>query len=125
MIGIDIIKIERISTLQKRFGKKALERFLNEKEIALVRNDQTAAGFWAAKEAFSKALGTGIGKECAFKDIQIAKTPTNKPYITVARRIIDTYALKSVELSITHDDGYAIAVVVLESHHDKPPIKGF
>ena len=111
--------------MRKRFGKKALERFLTPQEIALVQNDQSAAGFWAAKEAFSKALGTGIGKECRFKDIQIAKTPNNKPYIQAAHRIIEKYALKSAELSITHDDGYAIAVVVLESYHDKPHIEGF
>jgi len=64
MIGIDIVELSRFeSFLQKR---NALKKFLSDKEILLVTSSQTAAGFFAAKEAISKALGTGIGEKCSF-----------------------------------------------------------
>lgn len=73
MIGIDIVKIDRISRLKARHGELFLKRFLSDSEIALAKNDATLAGFWAAKEAASKALGVGISKECGFLDIELSK----------------------------------------------------
>ncbi|HHH72547.1 MAG TPA: holo-[acyl-carrier-protein] synthase, partial [Sulfuricurvum sp.] len=75
MIGIDLVKIERIAGLIERRGDKALQRFLSDDEIALVKTPRTAAGFWAAKEACAKALGCGIGAECGFHDIVLSKSP--------------------------------------------------
>ena len=71
-IGIDIVSIPRIEKMLNKFNKKALKKFLNENEIKLINSPLTAAGFWAAKEAFSKALGTGIRKGVNFKDIEDA-----------------------------------------------------
>jgi len=68
MIGIDLVKISRIEQMLERFGEKALSKFLHPQEIALVKNPKTAAGFWATKEAVSKALGTGIGSQCSFHE---------------------------------------------------------
>ncbi len=73
MIGIDVTSVNRIKKMHDKFGERAYKRFLDEEEIALVKKVETAAGFWAAKEAASKAIGTGIGKECAFHDIKIKK----------------------------------------------------
>ena len=53
MIGIDITSINRIEKMYEKFGIKAYEKFLNPKEIELVKKADTAAGFWAAKEAAS------------------------------------------------------------------------
>ena len=114
MIGIDLIKLERIKSSIERFGDKFLHRFLCEDEIQLVKNHKTAAGFWAAKEAASKALGTGIGKECGFHDIVLKKTEKGAPFITFAQHLIDTYHITDTSLSITHDGDYAIAVVAVE-----------
>lgn len=113
MIGIDIVSINRIEKMIERFGDKALRRFLNEKEIALVKKASTAAGFWAAKEAASKALGTGIGTECGFHDIKISKTDKNAPIIKYKKKIRKKYKIKESVLSISHDSGFAIAVVNL------------
>ena len=55
MIGIDLVSIERIQKLQERFGDKALQKYLSPEEILLVKNHATAAGFYAAKEAVSRA----------------------------------------------------------------------
>lgn len=114
MIGIDLIKTQRMQQMMERFGDKALSRFLNADEIALVKNHKTAAGFWAAKEACSKALGTGIGSECGFLDIVISKTSKGAPQITLSAKVQEKFNIKDTSLSITHDGDYAIAVVALE-----------
>ena len=114
MIGIDLIKTSRMQKLMERFGDKALLRFLCEDEIFLVKNYKTAAGFWATKEATSKALGVGIGSECSFYDIIISKTPKGAPVIRLKKDIIDKFNIIDTSVSITHDGDYAIAVVAIE-----------
>ena len=114
MIGIDLIKISRMDSFIEKFKYKALKKFLSSSEIELVKNYKTAAGFWAAKEACSKALGVGIGSECSFHDILIAKTAKGAPYITLSQHILENYNISDISLSITHDGDYAVAVVAIE-----------
>jgi len=114
MIGIDLVKIDRVEKMIERFGQKALERFLSEDEIKLIKKPTRAAGFWAAKEAASKALQTGIGSECGFMDIKLSLSPKGAPLISFSEKIYDNFSIKSSSLSITHDAGFAIAVVALE-----------
>ncbi len=112
MIGIDIVRIERIINMNQKFGAKAYERFLDKEEIILIKSPQTAAGFWAAKEAASKAIGTGIGKKCSFFDIKIKKDKNNAPCLKYKKKLRKKYNIKKSYLSISHDGGFAIAVVV-------------
>jgi len=112
MIGIDITRINRIEKMMEKFPSKALKRFLSDEEIALIKSPSTAAGFWAAKEAASKAIGTGIGKKCSFFDIKISKTKYGQPKIKYKKKLRKKYKIKKSSLSITHDGGFAIAVVV-------------
>jgi len=114
MIGIDIIKIDRMKRSIERFEEKFLERFLSKDEMALVKNHKTASGFWAAKEACSKALGCGIGKECGFHDIFLSKTPKGAPQISLSQHLLDKYKVTDMSVSITHDGDYAVAVVAIE-----------
>ncbi len=114
MIGIDLVKIRRIEAFMERFGDRALVRFLNNDEIALVKRASTAAGFWAAKEACSKALGCGISSECGFMDIRISKDSRGKPLLSLSDTVRERFNVRSLSLSITHDGDYAIAVVALE-----------
>jgi len=114
MIGIDLIKIERMQGSIKRFGEKFLQRFLSDKEMKLVKNHKSAAGFWAAKEACSKALGCGIGKECRFHDIHLSKTDKGAPLITLNDSLLQRYDIQDISVSITHDGDYAVAVVAIE-----------
>ncbi len=115
MIGIDLIKTSRMERLIKRFGDKALQKFLSYDEILLVKNYKTASGFWAVKEATSKALGVGIGAECSFFDITILKTEKGAPKLKLSKKLIDNFNIKDSSVSITHDGEYAIAVVAIET----------
>ncbi len=120
MIGIDIVKIERIEKLIKKYPDKALKRFLYEEEITLVKSVETAAGFYAAKEAVAKALGTGIGHACSFYDIKIHKDRNGAPYFTLNKHLVEKFSIKASALSITHDGGFAVAVAsvtILKHNH--------
>lgn len=111
-IGIDIVEIGRIRKLvesQPRFP----DRVLTEQERA-VFNDHSGhrqieflAGRFAAKEAFSKAIGTGIGKHLSFLDIETEADSNGRPMITKPDD-------DRVHLSISHSEHYAIAQVILE-----------
>jgi len=113
MIGVDIVVINRIEASIKKYGEKFLQRYLSSQEIAMVKKAQTAAGFWAAKEAIAKALGTGIGSELSFHDILIQKDKRGAPSFTLNSRIIERYNITSTSLSIAHDGGFAIAVAAI------------
>jgi len=118
MIGIDLIKTSRMNRMIERFGDKALLKFLSKEEIKLVKNYKTASGFWAVKEACSKALGVGIGAECSFHDITISKTKKGAPLLYLSDKIIKKFNIIDTSVSITHDGEYAIAVVAIESKKD-------
>jgi holo-[acyl-carrier protein] synthase len=100
----------------ERFGDKGLSRFLNTDEKKLIKSHKTAAGFWAVKEAASKALGVGIGSECTFHDISISKTPKGAPQIELHKKLIESHNITDISVSITHDGDYAIAVVAIEKN---------
>ena len=115
MIGIDLIKTSRMRDFMQRFGDRALHKFLSKEEIELVKNYKTASGFWAAKEACSKALGVGIGSKCSFFDITIYKTEHGAPRLRLSQKLLQSFNISDLSLSITHDGDYAIAVVAIES----------
>ncbi|MBN2896476.1 MAG: holo-ACP synthase [Campylobacterales bacterium] len=114
MIGIDLIKISRMERFIGRYGDAALRRFLSDAEIALVGSPKTAAGFWAAKEACSKALGSGIGGECGFGDMIISKSPKGAPQLSLSPALQQRFGFSKAALSITHDGEYAVAAVLLQ-----------
>ncbi len=112
-VGTDIIQIQRIDKLVKRYGIKFKQRFLSPKEIAVAKRIETLAGFWAAKEAIAKALGCGIGAQLTFHDIIIAKDHKGAPYFKLAKEAQEAHRIKDSSLSISHDGGFAIAVAVI------------
>jgi len=112
-IGTDIIQIDRIEKLVKKYGIKFKQRFLSKKEIAASRKIQTIAGLWAGKEAVSKALGCGIGAQLAFHDIIIAKDHRGAPNFVLTREAQKVHKIKECSISISHDGGFAIAVAVI------------
>jgi len=116
--GVDLIEIGRIERVFDTEKKKM--RIFTDKEIALASpaNYARLSGYYAAKEAFSKALGTGI-KGIAFKDIEVLKDSAGKPYINKEKILIHVQKLFTVEdftvhLTISHDRDKAIAMVIIE-----------
>lgn len=111
--GIDIVEIERIEKLMNR-QVNFVDRVLTQEEKAQFdvigerRKVEFLAGRFSAKEAFSKAYGTGIGKDLSFQDMNIATTEKGKPFFT---RPLSS----NVHLSISHSEHYAIAQVIIES----------
>ncbi|MDF2700436.1 MAG: dpj [Haloplasmataceae bacterium] len=110
-IGIDLVEINRIKNI--KVIDNFIKRILSEKEIEIYHNYQSddrkyqfLAGRFAAKEAYSKAIGTGIGK-IAFKDIEILNDLLGKPYIIVKEDL-------NCFVSITHTEHYACAEVIIE-----------
>ena len=111
---IDIVAISRISKLKERRGEDFLRYFLNDEEISIAKTDATIAGFFAAKEAISKALGCGISAEFSFFDAQIYKDDKNAPKVKFSEKIIKNFNVKGAEITISHDGGFAIAAAILQ-----------
>ncbi len=118
-IGTDIIQIDRIERSLEKFGDRFKEKYLTSLEIDRTKKLESLAGLWAAKEAISKALGCGIGQELAFHDIEISKDPRGAPHFTLTARAQKKHQIKESSLSISHDGGFAIAVVAIETKIQK------
>jgi len=115
-IGTDIIQISRVERSIDRFGEKFKARFLTHKEQAEAKNISSIAGLWAAKEAISKALGCGIGADLSFRDIEIYKDSRGAPHFHLSPQATERFEIEDSSLSISHDGGFAIAVVAIEMH---------
>lgn len=115
MIGCDIVSIARVEKILAKSSERFLKKILTQNEIKTLNpNSNSIAGYYAAKEAASKALGCGISKDCSFMDIEIIKNKENKPSIVFSEKIFNKFGVKSAYLSISHDAGVAMAVVMLE-----------
>lgn len=116
MIGIDLVNIDRIKKTYNRFDNLFLDRFLNIEEKELCRTVENIASMWAIKEATAKALGVGISNTCKFKDIIITKTKLGAPKINLTRKIMQEFDIKNIETSVSHDGGYVVAVVQINTN---------
>jgi holo-[acyl-carrier protein] synthase len=115
-IGIDITDIKRIRNISEKFGERFFQRIFTDNEINYCKSfskpDPHFAGRFAAKEAYSKSIGTGIGKDFGWKDIEILNDNRGKPYITHIKE--NDYSKYKYHISISHTDEYACAVVTCE-----------
>ncbi len=111
-MGIDIIELERVKNILER-KPKFVKRILTADEekyfssLSENRKIEWFAGRFSAKEAFSKAYGTGIGEKLSFQDISIVPDRNGKPVIQ------HPFGMKA-HVSITHTKQYAAAQVILE-----------
>ncbi len=118
--GVDICNIERIEKSLAKFGQKFIERVCvkNEVEFLLSKKDiaKSLAKIFAAKEAVSKAFGTGIGQELSFLDIEICHNQKGKPFVKVNQQVAKNIIKRdfNIEISISDDAPYAVAFVVIE-----------
>ncbi|MCX7731551.1 MAG: holo-ACP synthase [candidate division WOR-3 bacterium] len=116
-IGIDLIEVARIRQALERFGSRFQTRVFTPAEIAfcerLTDKYPSYAGRFAAKEAFSKALGTGLRGAISWQEIEICDNERSRPSIRVTGRAKEILAGRTVHLSLTHLRDYAAAVVVI------------
>lgn len=116
-LGNDIVSVERIRKVDER-QKNFRERILTDKECQAVHeNIERMAGYFAAKEAASKALGTGIGR-VSWHDMEITYTDLGAPQLSLsgeAEKIATERQVQRIFVSISHERTYATAVVILEA----------
>ena len=113
--GIDLIRTNRLAEVNPAIRERFINRVFTQQEQAQAKGDfETLSGIFAAKEAVSKALGTGIGK-VAWQDIEILHERSGEPLVHlhgVAKEVAEFKGLKEWSVSITHDGGMAAAVAV-------------
>jgi len=118
-IGVDIVQVKRMDPWLEKI--KLLEKYFNNDELTCVLKKkkaaaQSLAARFAAKEAFGKALGTGL-KDISLKDILITNDENGKPdiiLIETAKKAFEKSGAQNIFISLSHEKEYAAAMVVLE-----------
>lgn len=115
-IGTDVVEISRFETMKNR--EAFLERYFTENEIEYIKQKnngaaQTMAGIYAAKEAASKAMGTGI--VCPLKEIEVLHRENGLPYCHLSGKAAHLAGDRKTHLSVSHDGGIAVAFCVIEN----------
>lgn len=119
--GIDIIEVARIESSIARYGERFLDRILRPAEVQYCRAHSAAgphvAARFAAKEAVSKALGTGIGEALGWLDMEIGRQASGEPHVLFHGKGLDLLARRGgrrVHVSLSHTRTHAAAVAILE-----------
>jgi holo-[acyl-carrier protein] synthase len=119
--GIDLIEVARIASSFEKFGDRFVNRILLPDEIAYCLSHRKPAPFlaarFAAKEAISKAFGTGIGTSLGWQDLEIRRKESGEPFAVLhgkGRKLFEARGAKSLHISLTHTENYAAATAILE-----------
>lgn len=120
-IGTDIIEVARIRASYEKFGERFLARILLPSESAYCVSHKDPAPFiaarFAAKEAVSKAFGTGIGKSLGWLDIEVRRKESGEPYVELhgkGRELMSTRNGSQLLLTLSHTVQHATATALLE-----------
>jgi holo-[acyl-carrier protein] synthase len=121
-IGIDIIEVARIAASYEKFGERFLKRLLHDAEIAYCLKHKNPAPFiaarFAAKEAISKAFGTGIGAQLGWQDMEIRRKESGEPFVVLhgkGKILFTARGAKQLLISLSHTENYATVTAVLEN----------
>src|SRR6266700_2310548 len=119
--GIDIIEVSRIGASFEKFGERFLKRILRPDEIAYCLSHRFPAPFlaarFAAKEAISKAFGTGIGKHLGWQDLEVGRKASGEPFVILhdaGQKLLAERNARAILISLSHTQQHAAAVAVLE-----------
>jgi holo-[acyl-carrier protein] synthase len=118
-LGIDIVEVERIQTAVEKYADKFLNRIYTKEEIEYSESFKNKkyvhlAARFAVKEAFSKAIGTGITQGFKFNEITTINKESGEPKIILDGNMKEKYGDYSFLVSISHTDSTAVAVVIME-----------
>src|SRR2546428_12802744 len=126
-VGIDIIEVGRVRKVFEKYGERFLQRVFTEKEVQQCRSKATRlAGRFAAKEAISKALGTGI-HGIALREMEVVQLRSGRPTVTLhgnAKRRAELLGISAFDVSIADLKDFSIAVAVaIQTHLPQEQIK--
>jgi holo-[acyl-carrier protein] synthase len=120
-IGTDLVEIGRIEAALARWGERFARRILAAREFDRFAGHRKPASYlakrFAAKEAFSKAMGTGIYAPVSWRNISVVNHASGRPYLELAAplaALVERRGVRSVHVSLTDERGMAAAFVVLE-----------
>ncbi|MGB9476327.1 MAG: holo-ACP synthase [Candidatus Udaeobacter sp.] len=119
--GVDLVECARIQRSVDRFGDRFLRRVFTDGEInysmSMKFPARHLAARFAAKEAASKAFGTGIGKAMGWRDLDIQKKPSGEPFLVLsgpAQELAEQRGVTATLVTLSHTEHHAIASVVLQ-----------
>jgi holo-[acyl-carrier protein] synthase len=119
--GIDIIEVTRIAASFEKFRERFVNRILLPAEITYCLSHKNPAPFlavrFAAKEAISKAFGTGIGSALGWQDMEIHRRESGEPFVVLhgkGRGLFEARAARQLLVSLSHTENYAAATAILE-----------
>jgi holo-[acyl-carrier protein] synthase len=119
--GIDIIEVDRIASSYEKFGERFVNRILLPDEIAYCLSHKKPGPFlaarFAAKEAISKAFGTGIGAALGWQDMEIRRKESGEPFVVLhgkGEKLFGSRRAKRLLVSLSHTQNYAAATAILE-----------
>ena len=120
-IGTDIVEVARIRASFEKFGERFVGRILRPEEISycLQHKDPAPhlAARFAAKEAISKAFGTGIGSEIGWHDMEVRRKPSGEPVALLhdkGRELFDARSARALHITLSHTLQHATATAILE-----------
>jgi holo-[acyl-carrier protein] synthase len=120
-IGVDLVENARIEHSLERFGERFLQRVFTAGEIDYSKSmkypARHLAARFAAKEAVSKAFGTGIGKSMGWKDIDVRRKESGEPYVVLeggAKELAGERKVLKVSITLSHTEHHAMAKIVME-----------
>ena len=120
-VGTDVVEIERIRKALERWGERFAHRILCEPELRRFRAHRQPVAYlakrFAAKEAFTKALGTGIKAPANWHGVWVANLPSGKPELQFTeplKKLLSTRGISASHLSLADERGIAVATVILE-----------
>ncbi|HEU0273453.1 MAG TPA: holo-ACP synthase [Candidatus Udaeobacter sp.] len=120
--GVDLVECARIQHSIDRFGERFLRRVFTDGEIEYSMSmkfpARHLAARFAAKEAVSKAFGTGIGKAMGWRDIDVRKKPSGEPFLVLfgpAQELAAKRGITSALITLSHTEYHAMAYVILEN----------
>jgi len=119
--GIDIVEVARIAASFEQHGARFLDRVLLPAETAYCLQHRQPAPFiaarFAAKEAISKAFGTGIGASIGWQDMEICRHESGAPFVVLhgqGKALFAARGAKQLHISLSHTEHYAAATAILE-----------
>jgi holo-[acyl-carrier protein] synthase len=120
-VGTDVVEIERIRTVLQKYGDRFARKILCESEMHRFENHRLKASYlakrFAAKEAFTKALGTGIRAPANWHGVWVRNLPSGRPVLEFSdslKQLLESRGVISAHVSLSDEKGVAFATVVLE-----------